>query len=84
MNDMKGFVEFTEKVQGFRVLFSTACIVAVYESDDGSAFIVTGIDRKGEETGLYTRETFFQISQQVYAAANGLSYVAEHPNNLKN
>lgn len=50
----------------------------------GCEVIVTGIDRKGEETGLYTRETFFQISQQVYAAANGLSYVAERPNNLKN
>lgn len=61
---MKGFIELTERNDGFKVLLSLDRIMSIVEAEDG-AFIETGIDKKGESTGFFTKESYVEIVQQV-------------------
>lgn len=80
MNGMKGFIEVTDKQVGCKMLFPVSRISCVFESDDGRAFIETGVDRRGESTGLYVEETFYTVAQRV-AAASGGECIPVCPNN---
>lgn len=66
---MKGFIEVTERELKVKVLFPINRISCVFASDDGGAFIETGVDRRGESTGLYVEEAFFNVAQQIAAAS---------------
>lgn len=80
MNGMKGFIEVTDKQVGCKMLFPVSRISCVFESDDGCAFIETGVDRRGESTGLYVEEAFYAVAQKV-AAASGGDCIPICPNN---
>ncbi len=65
---MKGFIEVTEKHDRVKMLFPVSRISCVFESDDGGAFIETGVDKRGESTGVYVEEAFYAVAQKVAAA----------------
>ena len=65
---MKGFIEVTEKREHVKMLFPVSRISCVFESDDGGAFIETGVDKRGESTGVYVEEAFYTVAQKVAAA----------------
>lgn len=71
MNGMKGFIEVTEKHDRVKMLFPVSRISCVFESDDGGAFIETGVDKRGESTGVYVEEAFYAVAQKVAAASGG-------------
>lgn len=61
---MKGFIEVTERYDGFKVLYPIEKITAVVDGTNGT-FIETGFDRKGVSTGIYAVETFDEIKAQL-------------------
>lgn len=61
---MKGFIEVTEKHDGFKVLYPIEKITAIVDEANGT-FIETGYDRKGASTGIYAVETFDEIKAQL-------------------
>lgn len=61
---MNGFIEVTEQIDGLRVLVPLHRIVEIIETDEG-VFFETGIDKKGEPTGFFARESFDEIKSQM-------------------
>lgn len=61
---MKGFIELTERNDGFKVLLSLDKVMSIVETEE-SAFIETGVDKKGESTGFFTKESYAEIVQQL-------------------
>ena len=40
-------------------------IKSIVSNDDGTAFIETGIDKKGESTGFFTKESYVDIKRAI-------------------
>lgn len=61
---MNGFIEVTEQIDGLRVLVPLHRIIDIVETDEG-VLLETGIDKKGEPTGFFARESFDEIKNQM-------------------
>ncbi|MBQ4558150.1 MAG: hypothetical protein IJA61_02095 [Clostridia bacterium] len=62
---MNEIIELTERDNTFKVLMPVKNIKSIVSNDDGTAFIETGVDKKGESTGFYTKETFEDIKRTI-------------------
>lgn len=62
---MNEIIELTERDDTFKVLMPVRNIKSIVSNDDGSAFIETGLDKKGESTGFYTKETYEDIKRAI-------------------
>ena len=60
---MNEIIELTERDNTFKVLMPVKNIKSIVSNDDGTAFIETGVDKKGESTGFYRKETFEDIKR---------------------
>lgn len=58
-------IELTERDNTFKVLIPVKNIKSIVSNDDGSAFVETGIDKKGESTGFYTKESYAEIKRTI-------------------
>ena len=61
---MNEIIELTERDDTFKVM-PVKNIKSIVSNDDGSAFIETGLDKKGESTGFYTKETYEDIRRKI-------------------
>lgn len=71
---MIGFIEITEKHDQVKMLFPVSRISCIFQSDDGGAFIETGVDKFGESTGIYVEESFRDVVQKVEAASRNMNF----------
>ena len=62
MNDI---IELTERDDTFKVLMPVKNIKSIVSNDDGTAFVETGLDKKGESTGFYTKESYADIKRVI-------------------
>jgi hypothetical protein len=62
---MKGFIEVTDYIDGFKILCPIGKILNVVCDGDGSVFIETGVDGKGESTGVLVRESYEEIKAKL-------------------
>ena len=58
-------IELSERDNTFKVLIPVKNIKSIVSNDDGSAFVETGIDKKGESTGFYTKESYAEIKRTI-------------------
>ncbi len=65
---MKGYIEVTEKESGLRVLYGVNKITAVVTDECGNVFIETGIDGKGNSTGVVVNESYDIIKNKLAEA----------------
>ena len=62
---MNEIIELTERDNTFKVLMPVKNIKSIVSNDDGTAFIETGVDKKGESTGFFTKETYVDIKRAI-------------------
>ena len=62
---MNEIIELTERDDTFKVLMPVKNIKSIVSNDDGTAFIETGIDKKGESTGFFTKESYADIKRTI-------------------
>ena len=58
---MKDFIEITEVESGLKVLLGIGKITAILTDKNGIVFIETGVDGKGNSTGVVVRESYDEI-----------------------
>lgn len=58
---MNGFIQVTDKEDGFKVLLSVKQIKSIIEMDDGSTCIEMVENRKGANDIVYCRERYINI-----------------------
>ncbi len=57
----KGFVEVTEATTGVKVCLPLNKILSISSCKDGTCFFETGVDNKGNSTGVFTKEYYSDI-----------------------
>ena len=62
---MHEIIELTERDDTFKVLMPVKNIKSIVSNDDGTAFVETGLDKKGESTGFYTKESYADIKRVI-------------------
>lgn len=62
---MNEIIELTERDDTFKVLMPVKNIKSIVSNDDGTAFVETGLDKKGESTGFYTKESYADIKRVI-------------------
>ena len=62
---MNEIIELTERDDTFKVLMPVKNIKSIVSNDDGSAFIETGVYKKGESTGFFTKESYADIKRTI-------------------